>query len=328
MSGIANYALRRANLSLFFLAGSLAAHMVSISTGEIRIDGDRGRYEMRMPLYEIQHMQNPENALLQSIRFLSEGVEARRLDARCRHELAENAMICQASYAFSSPVDILDAISSFHSTTVPNHVHLLRAVRDGKIDQAVLDLAFPRAKLRFRPPTAIETAAQHTGAGAFRAIGGPMQWLFLTALVLAARSRRELLLLASLFVLGEIVSCLLTPLTGWQPAPRFVEAAAALTIAYLAVEILLLPRAGQRWFVVGVLGAFHGLYFQLFIASGEYVAGWVLLGVVIAEALVIALLAWLFAKLARPLEVLQPVRVVSTVLLVTGLAWFFLRLRS
>ncbi|MFN7923794.1 MAG: HupE/UreJ family protein [Bryobacteraceae bacterium] len=304
------------------------AHMVSISTGEIRIEGNRGRYELRMPYYEIQHLQDPESVLPGSIRFFGGGGEARRLEAKCHRQDNENALICEASYQFPAPVDVLEAVSTFHSTTVPNHVHLLRAVKDGNNDQAVLDLTFPRATLRFRPPTTSEIAVQHSAAGAVRAVGGAMQWLFLAALVLAARTRRELFTLAAMFIAGEAVSCIVVPLTNWQPAPRFVEAAAALTIAYLAVEILLLPEAGQRWLVVAVLGAFHGLYFSLFITSGEYSTGWVLLGVALAELAVIAALGWIFSGLARPLESLKPVRAASVLLLVTGLGWFFLRLRS
>ena len=69
----------------------------------------------------------------------------------------------------------------------------------------------------------------------------------------------------------------------WQPAPRFVEAATALAVAYLAVEILLLPQAGARWLVAGVLGALHGLYFHLFVQTTGYSPALVLLGAALAE---------------------------------------------
>ena len=77
----------------------------------------------------------------------------------------------------------------------------------------------------------------------------------------------------------------------WQPAPRFVEAAAALTVAYLAVEILLLPEAGARWLVAGVLGVFHGLYFHLFLQTTGYAPALVLPGAALAELAAIAMLA-------------------------------------
>jgi len=105
-----------------------------------------------------------------------------------------------------------------------------------------------------------------------------------------------------------------------------VEAAAALTVAYLAVEILLLPEAGARWAVALVLGGFHGLYFALFLRTSEYAALWVLGGAIAAEVLVLAALAWLFARAGRVLVRLRPVPVSAGVLLATAMTWFFVRM--
>jgi hypothetical protein len=302
--------------------------MVSMSSGEIRVEGARGRYEFRVPLYEVAHVTDPERTLLEAIQFSSAGQPARRTEAKCQRDANENALVCVAMYEFAGPVDVLHAVSSFHKATVPNHVHLLRAVKGDVTDQAVLDLSFPQADIRFQPPTTGELAWQHSGAGAMRALGGLAQWLFVAALVLAARSRRELLQLSATFFAGELAAALIVPQTNWQPAPAFVEAAAALTVAYLAVEILAFPAAGQRWLVVFVLGAFHGLYFAIFTAASGYNPGWVMLGAVIAEAMQIGATAFLFSRLARPLEALHPVRVAAALLMVTGLAWFALRLKG
>ena len=317
--------------ALFLLSSTVAlyAHMVSMSSGEIRIEGTRGRYEFRIPMYEVAHVTDPERTLLDGMQFsAAPGQPARRTEAKCQRDANENALICVAVYEFGMPVDVLYAVSSFHKATVPNHVHLLRAVKGDVTDQAVLDLSFPKAEIRFRPPSATELAIQQSGGGAMRVLGGLAQWLFIAALVLAARTRRELLVLAAMFVAGELVAALVVPQTAWQPAPAFVEAAAALTVAYLAVEILAFPEAGQRWLVVLVLGAFHGLYFAMFTTASGFSPAWVMMGAVIAEALQIALVAFLFSKLARPLEALRPVRVAAMMLMVTGLAWFVLRLKG
>ena len=203
---------------------------------------------------------------------------------------------------------------------MPNHVHLLRAQMGGKRDQAVFDLSFTRETLRFRPPTRMEIAATQSGAGFLRALSGPVQLLFLAALVLASRSTRELAVLAAMFLAGQIASAALVPRTGWQFAPRFVEAAAALTICYLAVEILMLPKAGSRWAIAGVLGAFHGLYFVLFVQATEYSTALVLGGAAIAECGAITLFALVFAKLRRW------TRLLAAALFLFGLGWFVLRL--
>src|SRR5262249_11658808 len=147
---------------------------------------------------------------------------------------------------------------------------------------------------------------------------------FLGALVLASRSRRELISLVAMFIAGQCASTLVTPLTGWQPAPRFVEAAAALTVAYLSVEMLLLPKAGARWMVAGVLGAFHGLWLMLFVQTTEYHVGFVLAGAVAGEAAVVAVLGWIASRVAAQ----RAVRVCASLLLVFGLAWFWMGVRG
>jgi hypothetical protein len=167
-----------------------------------------------------------------------------------------------------------------------------------------------------------------SGAGVVRALGGLVQVLFLAALALAARNRRELAALTAMFLAGQVACVLIMLHSFWQPAPRFVEAAAALTVAYLAVEILLLPQAGARWLVAGVLGAFHGLYFHLFLQSTGFGAGLVLAGAALAEVAAIALLALLFWQVARVAKALRPVQVAAAGLLVFGLVWFAMRLRT
>jgi hypothetical protein len=301
---------------------------MSMSSGDLTVDGARAHYELRMPLYEMAHVAGAAHGLLDRIRFSSGGREAKRVAESCRTDQADGVYLCTADYDFGAPVERVDVECTLHAVTVPNHVHLLRAEMAGKRDQAVFDLSFPRATLRFRPPTPMETAATESGAGFIRALGGMVQLLFLAALVLAARSRGELLALTAMFLVGQIVSALAMPHTGWQPAARFVEAAAALTVAYLAVEILLLPKAGARWLVAAVLGAFHGLYFHLFLQTTGYRPGFVLAGAAAAEIMAIAVFALMFSRVKRLARTLHPVEVSASVLLMFGMVWFVLRLRS
>jgi len=307
---------------------TLAAHMISISTGELSIEGRQGRYELRMPLYELEHLKSPERTLLENIRFSSSGVQARLLRGSCRDDAAEGTYACEAFYEFREPVEGLEVACGFYLVTVPNHVHLLRATSKDKSDRAVLDFTFRRAKLNFNPPSAFETALEQSLAGALRAAGGAAPVLMLAALVLAARSRRELVTLSAAFLAGEIASSLIVPATSWQPEPRFVEAAAALTIAYLAGEILLLPEAGRRWLVTGVLGVFHGLYFALLLESAGYGPGYVLAGVAASQLVLLALFAFAIPRLNRALARWRPVQVSACGLLAVGMVWFLLRIRG
>jgi hypothetical protein len=299
-------------------AANAWGHAVSMSSGDLVIEGAHAHYTLRMPLYEISHTAHPEDALLAHIRFAGARMTART----CYADAAKDTFFCEADYQFDRPPNRVDVDCTLYAATVPNHVHLLRATLDGRPDQAIFDFSFPRATLRFRPPTAAEVATSESGAGFLRALGGPAQILFLAALAMAARSRRELAALVAMFLAGQIAAVLITPHTAWQPPPRFVEAAAALTIAYLALEILLLPQAGSRWLVAGLLGAFHGLYFHLFLQTAGYHAGYVLAGAAVAEGAVIGILALLFARAGKLARAVPPA------LLIFGLVWFVLRLRS
>ena len=299
-----------------------------MSSGDFTIDGANARYELRMPLYEVAHIAHPETELLEHIRFSSAGLSPRLVSQTCAPDPSRDTYLCSAQYEFAGPVERLEVECAFPSITVPNHVHLLRATLGGKNDQAIFDRTFPRATLRFRPPTALDTTITEAGAGFLRALGGPVQILFLAALALAARSRRELAALAGMFLLGQAATVFTVPRVGWQPAARFVEAAAALTVAYLAVEILLLPQAGARWLIAGVLGIFHGLYFHLFVQNTGYRPGAVLAGAALAEVPATALLAFVFSRIRRWAAPIRPVQVAASALLAFGMVWFILRLRS
>ena len=318
----------RCALCLALLAVPAAAHVMSLSSGDLTVTGARAHYDLRMPLYELTHIRDPERSLLEHIRFSCRGREARRLTSECHSDPAADAYFCSAEYQFAEPPDRVDVVCTFPSITVPNHVHLLHAEMGSKRDQAVFDLTFSRSTLRFLPPTRLEIAVTQIGGGFVRAWGGAAQILFLVALVLAGRSGKELLALGAMFLAGQVASALLVPLTGWQPAPRFVEAAAALTVAYLAVEILLLPDAGLRWLIAAVLGAFHGLYFHLFLQSTGFHPALVLAGAAAAEAIATAVLWFAFSRIRRVAAALRPLQVSAGALLAFGMIWFVLRLRS
>jgi hypothetical protein len=310
---------------LWWLAASLPlpAHMVSMSTGELKVDGNRVHYELRIPMYEVAHVHEPEHTLLDHIQFHSGGALGTASAQSCRDE--QGTYVCTADYEFPAPVEELRVECTYASVTVPNHVHLLRAYLGDKTDQAVFDLSFTSAEIRFRPPTAWETAFQEIAAGFMRAAGGLAPLLFLASLVLAARSRRELVTLTVAFLAAESVACLVAPRIAFPLSPRFIEAAAALTIAYLAFEIILLPNSGLRWLVVGVLGLFHGAYFSIFLAqSGDHAVTF-LCGVAVAELLLIAAFAFVLGRLTRLSSMKRAVPVAATMLLTVGVVWFFVR---
>jgi hypothetical protein len=299
-----------------------------MSTGWATIYGNRVEYILRMPKYELPPGKDPTPALFSHIRF-SSGFETGKLTAsECHDDPTTVTYVCGASYQFPDPVERLSVDCSFYEITVPNHIHMLHADRSGKSDQAILDSTFSTATLAFRPPTEAELMAQQSGAGAFRVWTNWAMLLLLLAIALAARDVREFLTLAAAFGAGLWVGTAALLRTAWQPSPRFTEAAIALALAYLALEILVFPRSRGRWVLALVFGAFAGMYFAQFVADSGYRFIYVLSGATVAALLTLGaggLAGWAVSRNGFP-DVLS--KIVAAGLLLTGSVWFIVRLRG
>ena len=237
--------------SFLFFAAPVFAHVVSMSTGELRVDGPLADFELRIPMIEIAQMADP-SSILNYIHF--EG--GHRTSTKCAEE--DGTYVCHASYEFETLVpDRLGVECRFFEATVPNHVHWLHATRGANSDQEVFDQAFPRSELRFRPPSRTEIFWRQFGLGFARAAMNWIGLLFLIGLAIAA-PRAALPLLC--FLAGEAAAILIGPKIPWPLAPRFLESAMALTVAYLAVEILMASDTRNLSWIVAVLGVFHGLF--------------------------------------------------------------------
>jgi hypothetical protein len=316
--------MKRAGLLL--LAVPASGHVVSMSTGWATIDGNHVEYILRMPKYELPPNQDPGPALFSHLQFYS-GFETGHLaGAECHDDPGTTNYLCAANYQFTAPVDRLRVDCTFYEVTVPNHIHMLHAERAGKSDQAILDSAFSTATLAFRPPTAPELIADQAGAGAFRVWTNWAQVLLLLAIALASRTRRELIASSAAFLCGQIAGTALILRTAWQPSPRFTEAAAALALAYLALEIIAFPQSRGRWLLALLFGSFEGMYFAVFLTDSGYRFGYVLSGAAAASLILLAVFGALSPLLARSRAI--PLKATAGALLATGSVWFVVRLRS
>jgi hypothetical protein len=284
----------------------LSAHVMSMSTGEATVNGNRVDYVLRIPYYEVEQVRNPEEALLAHVGFTGGQMQ----NHKCFRD--GESYVCVAEYLFSKPVETLNAYCTLYAVTAPNHVNALHASWNGKEDRAFFDYTFTSAVLRFRPPTRFETGLQRMTEGALRGVGGAFQLLFLLTLAMAARSRRELIAVIGAYVVGLVIGVL----AGWHPQERFAECAAALGVAYLAVEILFIPKGGLRWWIGGVLGLFQGLYLALFTGTEIplFVAGAAISSAVVCALAGLAMMKWV-------------PRWAASLPLAASLFWFFTLLR-
>jgi hypothetical protein len=248
-----------------------------MSTGELRIDGPLADYELRIPMYEVAQMADPPS-IINYIRF--DG--GHRTSAKCADE--DGTYVCHASYEFETLVpDHLDVECNYFQVTVPNHVHWLHAVRGANSDQEVFDQAFPRSELHFRPPSRMEAFARAFGLGFVRAAKNWIGLLFLLGLAIAAP---RAILPFLFFLIGEAAAIVIGPRIPWPLGPRFLEAAMALTVAYLAVEILMSAEAKHLAWIVALLGLFHGFNVSGFPMPYSIGAGVLQIGVFAISALI------------------------------------------
>ena len=291
---------------------NLSAHTVSMSTGELRVDGPTAIFELRMPLYEITNIPNPETTLLDHLRF----GEGHRTKSSCH---ADGGMyVCTADYEFPALIpDRLNVGCTLFQVTVPNHIHLLTAEQGKNQDQIVFDQTLPAGELRFRPPSTAEIILRDLTNGGWRLLTSVAGLLFLAGIAIAARSGKEAFGMVAALIAAEWLSPTLAAKIPATLSPRFLESAVTLALAYLMVEVLFLPDGAGRWVAVVAAGAFEGLSFAGF--PKNYLVG---ANVVQLSGVAVLALAARFA-LRSTLPWRRPF---AALLLAAALAWFVWRL--
>lgn len=316
----------RATFLLFLAAGSLAAHSMSMSNGELSLEGDEAVLSIRVPDYEVQPLTNPRQKLLGAFVLRVDGQELERISGDCAPNEEDGSYDCTSRFGWPEEAAVVEVECDLPDVVAPNHVHVLRAVSTDGAEQQVFDYPSRRQTFRFRPMGVAERIVSEAKAGAARILLGPAQMLFLFALVVAARGRRELVQMSAAFLATLASTAAAVSALNWQPPPGFADAAGALTIAYLAVETLTLPEAGGRWLVAGGMGAFHGLYFGLFLQQASMSTATVLLGAMTTAVLVLILLFGLALRLSKDFGDSLFRKVCAGVLCLIGIGWFVVRL--
>lgn len=312
-----------ARVALFGAAASLpaAGHVLSVSHGSLLQDGSDLRYELRMPLSEVPADDDRARILLGAFLVLDGDKPGERVDGNCNEDTGQGLFLCAATYRFPEPPKAVAVRCDFPAVTVPQHVHVLRSGEGEMVRQTVFDITYTEAEIRFTPPTWGETAATQSAAGFRRALTSPELLLFLLALALAGRSRRELAACAGGFLTAQALVAVVGGTIGLAPAVRFLEAAAALTVAYLAAEILFLPDASMRWLACGAMGTFHGLFFATLLGSAQISPAYFLPGALAGEGLALAALGSVRLRYIGS----RTEQLGAILLLVGGLGWFGLR---
>ncbi|MBZ2177375.1 MAG: hypothetical protein K7J47_06690 [Acidobacteria bacterium] len=222
-------------------AAPAAGHMVSLSSGQMEISGTTAQLVLRVPAYEA-----PEGEKTLGDAYRIAGATLR--ERTCRTENEE--LVC--TYRFTNVPAAPRVICRLAEVLVANHVHVLTAQRDGAMARHVFSGPEREAELRFDGGV---DPLRDAWDGLRQAYSGWARMLLLFTIGFAARRRREAAAFGLALMAGQGAALWLA----LPASPRFVEAAAAIGVGYLAFEVWLLPEAGHRWAAVAGVGLLLGL---------------------------------------------------------------------
>ena len=203
---------------------------------------------------------------------------------------------------------------------------------DGQREERVLDMLHSQAVFELGQPPA-SRVFEFIRLGAMHMLSGLDHLLFLAALLAGSRSLRSLLIVVTMFTLAHSVSLAIAVLGLARVSPAIVEPLIAASIIWVAVEnVWLEPAALRRYVVAFVFGLIHGLAFAEGLAELK-LAGWSLLralfgfnlGVELAQALVVLLMAPLIAWLTRKRSGQRWLNAASMAIGALGVLWLIQR---
>ncbi len=153
--------------------------------------------------------------------------------------------------------------------------------------------------------------------------------LFLLALLLVGGGWRALVAIVTAFTVAHSLTLTLAVLDVVQLPPRLVESVIALSIAWVALENILVAETRGRWRITFAFGLVHGFGFASILREMHLPAAGLVtsllafnLGVEVGQLVVVLLASPLIALLARSAHRRTIVGVASAAILLMALWWF------
>ncbi|MFW6057704.1 MAG: HupE/UreJ family protein [Persicimonas sp.] len=187
----------------------------------------------------------------------------------------------------------------------------------------------------FAEPSLWDVLAQYTWQGVLHIVLGLDHVLFVILLLVAARQLRRLLWVVSTFTLAHSITLVASALELVSLSPSVVEPLIALSIAWLAVELLLDRKPGKHIFVLTFLfGLLHGFGFSYVLRDNVGLPTDALipalfsfnLGVELGQIAIVCLAFPLVAWTRKQEWGRRAMVVVAALVLLVALYWFVTRL--
>lgn len=292
---------------LLMASPSIAQAHVRSTTGysELRAEGDTVRYELSLE-YELLVKtvglgqaaldaadDGPRAAALQRgaapigaylvprVQLFLDGVECpgtvESIAAGVRQEVPHAVTVLRFACggAPGGRYDVRYGVFGEGDTVVDEHVNIADYDLGGVRGQVVFDQGHREANLGDGRPLA--SGLRFVGLGVEHILGGLDHVLFVVALLLGARTLRQVLAVATTFTVAHSLTLALAAI-GWVDVPgSIVEPLIALSIAYVAADNIVGRGSTGRLPVVFVFGLLHGLGFAGSLSFTDEVS-WQLIG--------------------------------------------------
>ena len=156
--------------------------------------------------------------------------------------------------------------------------------------------------------------------------------LFLLALLVAGRGMRQLVAIVTSFTVAHSLTLAVATFGLIEPPPRLIEAAIALSIAYVGIENLLVEDVRGRWRLTFVFGLVHGFGFanvlremelpRAALASSLFTFN---AGVELGQVAVLLVVWPVLRAVQKSAYAVTITRAVSAVVIACGVVWFVQR---
>jgi hypothetical protein len=347
---------------LLAAASPVAAHQASVAYLQVAIDGrtvhlnlqlasaDLGPAIGPVPLGTASEHRPITRAEALSARdrllaYVAAHISVRNDDAPCAPEPMALDLVDKADGFFAVPRIDYHCQRTPAALTVhydlffdldPRHQGLGRVSLPGEAERQVVFRDSSRELRLDRTPTLFDHLRDYLVLGMEHIFTGYDHLAFLAALLLVAAARglrgglAYVLGIVTAFTVAHSLTLIAAGL-GWaRLSPQLVEPAIALSIAYVAVENLVVAEPRRRWLVTFGFGLVHGFGFasvlqQIGLPPRGLVASLVSfnVGVELGQLCVVASLAPLVLWLVPRLGQTQRVRVVGSAVLLTFACWWF-----
>jgi hydrogenase/urease accessory protein HupE len=249
-----------------------------------------------------------------------------------RDSAAVQYLEADVDYAASRPVGRVSIRSDFLTELYPAHKTIGEVRIGGRSEQFV-----------FEPTRVYEGRVSERGtwrsAASFVRLGiehiltGYDHILFLFGLLLIGTGLKNLIATVTSFTVAHSATLAIATLGVVQPVPWMIEAAIALSIAYIGFENLFVRNPRYRWKITFLFGLVHGFGFATVLRHMELPrAGLVVslfsfnIGVEIGQIAIVSLIYPLLMVMARSAYRPLITRVASAGIAAVGLVWFYQRI--